>query len=343
MKVLLGPIPISSGPWMLRQGLRAHGIQADVGVWKPHPFGYPHDRVFDTADAIADALLTYDAFVGFFGQWLVRDAIPAWQAAGKRFLAVLNGCDVRSPVLMARQGRQTTVCTYCDELAVCPSDAKRAALEWVFEHADAILADIGVLDVVEPLAAARGIAVTPYPQPLDLTDYPVRAPIPARPRSKDDPWVIVHAPSARSKKGTAFVIHAVEQLGAAGLPVRLHLLTGAAHAQVQAALQTADLVVDQLLIGHYGTFAVEAMARGVPTLAHLHPWYAERMGWDLPADMRVEKDLLAPRLEALLRDPARSAALATAQRAHVETHHDAVRCAAAWLPLLDPAREACSA
>ena len=91
---------------------------------------------------------------------------------------------------------------------------------------------------------------------------------PPRPRAAD-PLRILHAPTDREIKGTRYVLAAVERLKAAGYPVALQVLEGIPYAEVPAFVATADIVVDQLMIGAYGTFAVEAMATGRPVVCRI--------------------------------------------------------------------------
>ena len=92
--------------------------------------------------------------------------------------------------------------------------------------------------------------------------------IPHYPKPRARPRV-VHAPTHRGIKGTQFLLEATERLQREGVQFDLELVENLPHAEAQRRFQEADLVVDQLFLGWYGGFAVEAMAVGKPVVAYL--------------------------------------------------------------------------
>ena len=142
----------------------------------------------------------------------------------------------------------------------------------------------------------------------------------ARPR-------VLHAPSHRGVKGTRFLLEAAKRLKNEGVPFDLELIENLPHAEVQQRYRKADLVVDQLLLGWYGGFAVEAMALGKPVITYLRtsdlPNVPREMREELPVIPAtpatiydVLKEWLTVRRHAL---PERG----RASRAYVERWHDA--------------------
>ena len=79
---------------------------------------------------------------------------------------------------------------------------------------------------------------------------------------------ILHAPSDPAKKGTRFVRDAVERLGR-HFPIRFLQVSGLPHAEAMKLYPQADLVIDQVLGGWYGGFAVELMAMGKPVACYI--------------------------------------------------------------------------
>jgi hypothetical protein len=79
---------------------------------------------------------------------------------------------------------------------------------------------------------------------------------------------IVHAPTNRAAKGSALLIEAVEKL-AEKYPVELVLIENISHSEALRLYEQADLVVDQLLAGWYGGFAVEVMKMGKPLAVYI--------------------------------------------------------------------------
>lgn len=86
---------------------------------------------------------------------------------------------------------------------------------------------------------------------------------------KSNPFVILHAPNHRSIKGTAFVIAAIEELKNEGVNVELVLAERKSNEEIIELIQKSDLVVDQLVIGWYAMFAIEAMTLSKPVVCFL--------------------------------------------------------------------------
>lgn len=80
--------------------------------------------------------------------------------------------------------------------------------------------------------------------------------------------LFVHAPSNPRLKGTADVERVLRPLADRGL-IELRMVTGMAPHEAAELIRTADVVVDQLLLGLYGVLACEAMASGRVVLGHL--------------------------------------------------------------------------
>lgn len=80
--------------------------------------------------------------------------------------------------------------------------------------------------------------------------------------------IVLHAPSKRWTKGTDRFLGQLEDLESRGL-IEVRLAEGMPWRELRAWVQDADIVVDQVAIGAYGTFACEAMAAGKPVIAYL--------------------------------------------------------------------------
>jgi glycosyltransferase involved in cell wall biosynthesis len=152
------------------------------------------------------------------------------------------------------------------------------------------------------------------PPGLDLRPF-----IPVPPGDSPRP-LVVHAPSNREKKGTRSVIEACERLS-----VDLDIVEGVPHEEARARYARADIVVDQLLVGWHGVFALEAMALGKPVVAHLDPEMvdasAEGFGARLPI-VPATSDTLADALRPLIESPSLRRQLGIEGRAYVERVHD---------------------
>jgi glycosyltransferase involved in cell wall biosynthesis len=129
-------------------------------------------------------------------------------------------------------------------------------------------------------------------------------------------------------KGTKYLLAAVERLKQAGYPVEIELLEGLPHKQVQALTERADIAVDQLMIGAYGTFSVEMMAKGLPVVCRIRDDLRRFYPPDLPV-VNAEPGSVYDVLESLITQPERWADLGRrgieyVRREH-EMHHVAAR------------------
>ena len=80
---------------------------------------------------------------------------------------------------------------------------------------------------------------------------------------------ILHAPNHRNIKGSNFFIKAVEELKAEGENIELVMLEKVPNEKIKEAISAVDIVADQLIIGWYAMFAIEAMAMGKPVLCYI--------------------------------------------------------------------------
>ena len=92
-----------------------------------------------------------------------------------------------------------------------------------------------------------------------------------RPEPANGPLRVLHAPNHRALKGTDFIIDAVRRLRAQGVEIDLKLAEGIPNAELLKEIERADLVVDQLVVGWYAMFAIEAMALSKPCICYLDP------------------------------------------------------------------------
>ena len=80
---------------------------------------------------------------------------------------------------------------------------------------------------------------------------------------------ILHAPNHKALKGTNYFKNAVDELKEEGFSVELKVAEKVSNLQIKTLMESVDLVADQLVIGWYAMFAIEAMAMGKPVLCYL--------------------------------------------------------------------------
>jgi len=131
---------------------------------------------------------------------------------------------------------------------------------------------------------------------------------------------VVHAPSTPWLKGTEQVEAALQPLVDAGR-IELRLVTGMMPAQAAELIRSADVVVDQVLLGLYGVLACEAMSAGRLVLGNVGERLRSRVPADVPV-VEVTPTDIGHVLEAFLRDPSAAREVAGRGPAFVRRFHD---------------------
>jgi glycosyltransferase involved in cell wall biosynthesis len=342
MRVVLGPTNFANQPLLLAQALRNRGVDARhvhyawnaprraTGSATARPggdeaVGLSHDdwlgvqlgvleRVIEERPDVVHlwnrSLVHPPRGYGFFAGM----DLPHLRASGIRVVYRFTGFDLRVPSV----DREVNVFSPFHRGYRAPSP--EAQQQRYIEHLRQFV-DVFVVQDPEMRAFLPEAEIVPRAVDLDALGY-------SEPAPRDRP-LIVHAPTDRATKGTAEVLAAVSQLRARGVDFDFELLERLPHAEVLERCRRADLVVDQVLIGWYGVFAVEAMALGKPVVAYLRPGLAQQLD-HAPPIVSAAPDRLAPALESLIGDADERRRLGIAGRRFVEQVHD-VRLVAAML------------
>lgn len=137
-----------------------------------------------------------------------------------------------------------------------------------------------------------------------------------------EPPVVLHLPSRRDPpiKGTQYIEPVLADLERRGLIRRLTPET-VPHAEMRALVQSADVVVDQILTGSYGVAAVEAMAAGRVVVGHVDDETRALLP-EPPPIVSGRPDELVDALERLVADLEGSRATASRGVDYVRRWHD---------------------
>jgi len=142
------------------------------------------------------------------------------------------------------------------------------------------------------------------------------------------PLRLIHAPNHRALKGTEHILRAVDELQNEGVAIEIAILEGMSNSELPAAIRAADVVVDQIIIGWYAMFAMEAMALGKPVVCHIRGDYRDLYvasglieSDELPL-INADHATIKATLKQLSEAPREELALIGARsRAFVEKHH----------------------
>ncbi|MFF0266516.1 glycosyltransferase family 4 protein [Kribbella sp. NPDC004536] len=254
------------------------------------------------------------------GQMWTTD-VPMLDAAGIRHGLVFHGSEIRDPAQHRAQYKYSPFRNPEDEL----TKRLQAANNLMRQHLEGYRGPVFVTtpDLLE--FVDNGIWL---PLAVDVEEFASTQPVLER-----EVPVVLHAPSASALKGSAYVDPVLTDLDARGL-IKYNRVQGLPHAELAEMVKSADIVVDQFLLGSYGVFACEAMAAGRVTVGHI----ADPVRDLLPAELPIAEatpDNLAEVIERLVaeRDTARK--IADAGPSYVRDLHDGRKSVAELLPFVN--------
>ncbi|MEU9829005.1 glycosyl transferase family 1 [Micromonospora chersina] len=137
--------------------------------------------------------------------------------------------------------------------------------------------------------------------------------------------VVLHAPSKRWTKGTDRLLPQLQELHDRRI-IELRLVEGLPHSEMRRLVQDSDIVVDQLVMGSYGTFSCEGMAAGKVVVAYVSEGPHRTAGVQPPI-ANATPSTLVKTIESLLDDRPSAIALAAEGARYVREHHDGRRTA----------------
>lgn len=303
MRVLHAPVNIGNQPWVLSRNERKLGIESELIVlFRPPLFRYQADRALSAnpggrsekelrarMNVGLRAALDYDVLHYYFGRTLFTwgdyaDSpflyldLKLAKAAGRTVFFTLQGCDARLASESAKRN-DFTPCRKdrCHFFETCVNELdknRRAFIREILPLADRVFYLNPELGHYVPNAQ-----FLPYSN-VEISELEVLPP------STSGRVRIVHAPSDGAIKGTPAILAALESLRYK-YDFELTLVENMPHEEAMKMYRRADLVIDQVLLGWYGGFAVEAMSMGKPVLCYLRPDDFEHVPRDMISDLPV--------------------------------------------------------
>lgn len=305
------------------QGLREIGENAETVVYSKHPFAYKYDKCLDIDKSrralfplfaiklfafYIKALFVYDVFHFHFGRSILNNAeLWTYKVFGKDLYFEFHGSDLRDQ----KKFCEVTGIPFSEKEASCPKLHKRN--EKICQRADGII--IHDDELIPYLPPVRN-SIYVVPLRVDIGQF-----TPCFPKEGNEHIRIVHAPSKRAAKGTAFVLEAYEQLKRKYDNIELVLVEGKTQQEAFEIYKTADIIVDQLYAGTYGVFAIESMALGKPVITYISDEMKERLPEELPIISGGTKSIVNA-LELLINDPKLRITKGIQGRKYVENYHD---------------------
>lgn len=325
MKVLHAPENIGGQASIIAKAQRGLGIESDVLIFDQSYLNYECDINLSLAEkpkAIAlfvkvinfiKCLFKYDVFHFHFARSLLPRNLdlPILKLFKKKIVMHYWGSDIRQLDIAKRYKYH-----YAREMEIDPKreERKRKRIKWINKFADATIVGDYELLAYSPNSFISAIAID-----LSKIDF-----------KKDDfnegkKFKIVHSPTNKLIKGTKYVLEAVEKLKREGYDFEFILVENKPHDAALKIYEDADIIVDQLLVGSFGLFAVECMGMGKPVLCHIrediikyHP--------NLPI-LNTNPDNLYDNLKLLIEKTQLRRELREKGRRYVEEVHDSKKVA----------------
>lgn len=282
MKVLHLPTSVGGNAWGLAQGERSLGLESKVLVLNQTWTNYPDDinlnlqniykleKYKKLALTFWEIRNKYDIFhfnygsslIHFPEKYLNQIELPFYPTEAKLFVTY-NGCDARQKYPTMKR-TQIAAChnPNCYNGA-CNSgkldEYRRRGINKMAHYVNHIWALNPDLLYFLPKEKSSFL---PYAISFDgLKIFPPKL---------GKQLKIVHAPTNREAKGTDYILNAIEKIKMThGDLIEMCLVENISHDQALKIYQEADLIIDQILIGWYGGFAVEAMKMGKPVIARI--------------------------------------------------------------------------
>jgi hypothetical protein len=337
-RLLIGPVNSAGQAWLWAQALEqvvptdALSTTGAKYEFAAHRTGTAEQYKSDLRwqlDLIAWALakvthVLFEAGRPLFGQLpgqLWTSDVPMLDKAGIRHGLVFHGSEIRDP---AKHRQLFELSPFQD-----PDDDFTRRLQ-------------AANDVLRRhLASYDGPVFVTTPDLLEFVDngtwLPLTVDVDAlasdRPVLEREVPVVLHAPSSSALKGSAYVDPVLTDLDARGL-IKYQRVQGVPHSELAEMVRSADIVVDQLLLGSYGVFACEAMAAGRVTVGHVADPVRDLLPTGLPIAEATPGDF-AEVIERLVaeRDTARK--IADAGPTYVRELHDGRASVDTLLPFLN--------
>lgn len=132
--------------------------------------------------------------------------------------------------------------------------------------------------------------------------------------------LIVHAPTAPEFKGSDYILKAIEELQMK-YDFDFKIVQGVSRGEAVKIYQKADLIIDQILTGGHGVFAVESMAMGKPVICWISEFMKEKYPEELPI-ISANPDTIKERIEYAIKNKDMLRDIGIKGRQYVEKYHD---------------------
>jgi len=339
MKVLHLPTGVGGHSWGLAQSEKKLGLDSKVLVASNNWIDYPYDislegdkkGKFGRAWASIEAFLRYrnqfDVFHFNYGSTLIdfhnygiyHWDLPFYQKESK-IIFTFNGCDARQKYRTMERAA----------IAACYEEDCNSGICNDGEMDKQREKSIGIISKY----AHHIFALNPdllYFLPENSTSFLPYAiagwhEIQHTPYSIGRAVKIIHSPTNRAVKGYRYITHALENLKKRH-NIEIIIIENMPNRKALEIYKEADMVIDQLLVGWYGGFAVECMKMGKPVAAYIREEDLKFIPADMAKDLKdaiinVNPSNIENVLEKYLQNPSMLKQKSQAGLEYVHKWHD---------------------
>ena len=271
-------------PWALAQGERSLGLDSHVLYRNSNWINYPCDMnlnldkvssKFEISKRLLSTFFSirnkFDVFHFNYGSSLFNhQKIPIAQAdlpfypSRAKLFVTYNGCDARQKFATMAQKKISACHDPKCYSGICNSGKmdiiKRKQIAKMAKYVHHIWAVNPDLLYFLPKDKSSFL---PYLVNMDNMKI-------AKPDFRKNKLKVIHASTDRFAKGSEIILTAMEYIQKAkGCDVEVKFIEKIPHEQAINIYKQADLIIDQILIGWYGGFAVEAMSMGKPVICRI--------------------------------------------------------------------------
>jgi hypothetical protein len=341
VRVLHLPTHVGGMPWGLAQGERRLGLESKVLTTSSHWLDYPSDislhwerkgplgRLLSSFRTFLKYRNKFDVFHFNFGSTLIdfhRYGAYHWDLPfypkNKKIIFTYNGCDARQKhktvqrVSIAPCHEEECYGGICNNGRRDRMREKRIGIASKYAHH---------LFAVNPdLLYFLPEGISSF-LPYSLGNWYEIHPVPYR---IGGVIKIVHSATDRTAKGSNYILQALENLKKR-YPIEICFVEQTPNKKALEIYQDNDLVIDQILAGWYGGFAVECMKMGKPVGVFIREedlqFIPEQMAKDLKdVIINIDPFNIEDRLEEYFQNPHLLYAKSEAALEYVHKWHDPI-------------------
>lgn len=314
----------------MKKGFEYIGVNSDFYSFEQHTYKYENDKLIDFNKnyfirkfqilfLLVKLILGYKYFIYVSMVSILKNfnEIKLLKFFNKKFALLVTGCDVRMPEIVNKYRWNP-----CRE---CTDEYKKFTNCVIEKKKENIRKCENLFDIIYSPIECAGYFKKQYSNiyfPVNISDFPSKK---LQDLKTNEKLRLLHAPTNPDYKGSKYVYKAIEELSRI-YNFDFKVITGVPIKDLYEEILQSDIIIDQMLVGYYGLFAIESMAMYKPVIS-----YVREDIWNIVKDecplINSNPDNLYDNLENLLKHPEILTELGMKSRKYVEQFHDSEKIA----------------